>query len=208
MLWENASIEFEGPELVLDFAAERPAALPLIRVIILNVALNGFPALDTRTEDLERMLNLVSTRCEVRFFVVKLWTNYRALLGAPREAVGGRLHNPATAKLSEWTPLFRSLRTSGFILRPLVSYDFKEVNEDWDREAIEIFSRTRREWTPDCMREETVQAAYLRERTQWVEEEEREEEGKLSLTFEPDRVRLGPVTSASNGPNDVDSNLD
>src|SRR5690606_15868010 len=80
VLWDNSSVEFKGPQFFLDFAAERPAALPLIQGIVLNVDLDGFPALDTQTRQLESMLSCVSEHCNLRSFAVKLWTNHSAML--------------------------------------------------------------------------------------------------------------------------------
>lgn len=171
VLWDNSSVEFKGPQSFLDFAAERPAAMPLVRGIVLNVDLNGFPALDTRTEDLERMLAFVSEHCNLRSFAVKLWTEYRAML-SPED--GGNSDARVSDKLIEWAPLFRTLRTSTFDVQHfLLKYsphaDLPE--EMWER-YIEVVRGTRSQWMPDCMREETAEAAYTRERTEWLGNEQ------------------------------------
>ncbi|GAB1314737.1 hypothetical protein MFIFM68171_04947 [Madurella fahalii] len=150
VLWENASVELECPELLADFVAERPAAVPLLRGILLNLELNGDPAQDTRTEALAEMLDFVSTHCSILSFGVMMWSSYEALLfpgTSPR------------AKLVEWAPLFRSLRTSTFVVRfimkrrPWFSWhaDDQGLNEAHARITAQIWHQ----WRPDCMQRES-----------------------------------------------------
>jgi hypothetical protein len=177
VLWDSSSVEFKGPQFFLDFAAERPAAVPLIQGIVLNVDLDGFPALDTQTHELKSMLSFVSEHCNLRSFAVKLWTNYAAML-SPED--GGNPDTRVMDKVAEWAPLFRTLRTSTFDVQHFAqryylrdnhsmhARDMSEMTEVVQGKYSKVIRRSRWEWMPDCMREETAEAAYMRQRDEWL----------------------------------------
>jgi hypothetical protein len=46
--------------------------------------------------------------------------------------------------------------------------DISEMTEVVQRKYTKVIRRSRREWMPDCMREETAEAAYMRQRDEWL----------------------------------------
>ncbi|KAK0737861.1 hypothetical protein B0T18DRAFT_432781 [Schizothecium vesticola] len=140
LLWRDAVVEVEEPAALLRFAQERPAAMPLVRGLVLTLDCAGTD-MDTKTEDLEAVVEIVERReLRLRVIVVKLHTTVTA---GEESAVGMRLR--------EWGGLVRRLSTEGFAL--MVS-DFYHVGEKVkaveENERLREVMRTRllREWTP------------------------------------------------------------
>ncbi|KAK3348893.1 hypothetical protein B0T25DRAFT_231346 [Lasiosphaeria hispida] len=169
-LWANAMVEFDGPEIFFTFAAERPAALRLIKGIVLRVdCIAG--ALDTTPVHLGGVLEFVSARMDVLSFGVRLYTFLDALR-VKADADGAA---PPWKKMAGWAPLFRALRTRAFTVRVTgLSEALPGVparsNVRVDSELGGLIERAERSaldlWKPDCIREreEGEQVRYLRSR--------------------------------------------
>lgn len=140
LLWRDAVVEVEDPAALLRFAQERPAAMPLVRGLVLTLDCAGTD-MDTRTGDLEGVVEMVE-RLGVRFrvVVVKLHT---AVTAGEESAVGRRLR--------EWGALVRRLRTEGFALGVSNLYHVGEkvkTEEEGERLTEVMRGRLLREWTP------------------------------------------------------------
>ncbi|KAK0724355.1 hypothetical protein B0H67DRAFT_103008 [Lasiosphaeris hirsuta] len=181
-LWANATVEFDGPETVFAFAAERPAALRLIKSVVLGVDCAGW-ALDTTTADLDAVLKLVSARMHVLSFGVRLYTDLDGMF--TRQVVVAEVDHdaqwadrvvfvldntaPPSMRMVEWAPLFRALRTRAFAVRAKGSIKRPAHNLPWKslpRETADLIGRVEHHvldmWKPDCVRER-VMALRLRD---------------------------------------------
>jgi hypothetical protein len=154
-LWLGATVEFDGPETFLALAVERPAVLPLIRNVVLNLEINPIlPLGRAGTKNLESMMKLASEKMDLDSFKVQLSTPHSETFyadSAPEPDWGSESRK-------EWAPLFRGLRTRRLVLSTADSWrpqgiegeqlnQLEEVLDRWFRSLLE-------EWMPDCLRVE------------------------------------------------------
>jgi hypothetical protein len=178
-LWESATVKFEDPGTFLTFARERPAALPFIRGIVLELDCSPESRnLNTDTTELEAMLSFVSENMDLRFFDVEL----RVLLFrdgsiGPESPLPNLMGSTAVA----WTPLFRALRRAdAFDVRVLELGELSSTMpphknpNPWinGRQALlpqplaDLARTVLGLWMPDCLGEKEAgeEASYLRSR--------------------------------------------
>lgn len=139
LLWRDAIVEVEEPAALLRFAQERPAAMPLVRGLVLTLDCAGTD-MDTRTGDLEGVVDMVERLgVRLRVVVVKLHT----AVTAGEESVVGR-------RLREWGGLVRRLRTEGFALGVSNLYGVGGKVKTEEEEGLTEVMRGRllREWAP------------------------------------------------------------
>lgn len=140
LLWRDAIVEVEEPAALLRFAQERPAAMPLVRGLVLTLDCAGTD-MDTRTGDLELVVEMVE-RLGVRLRVVLVKLHTAVMAG--EESVVGR-------RLREWGALVRRLRTERFELGVSNLYHVGEkvkTEEEGERLTEVMRARLLREWTP------------------------------------------------------------
>jgi len=154
-LWLGATAEFDGPETFLALAVERPAVLPCIRHVVLNLEINPIlPLGRSGTANLASMLGLVSEKMDLDSFKVQLDTrdsNSFYVDTNPEPDWG-------TESRKEWAPLFRALRTRRFLLSTVDIWQPRGIEGEQPGQLEEVldawFTSLLAQWMPDCLREE------------------------------------------------------
>ncbi|KAK1833967.1 hypothetical protein QBC39DRAFT_369590 [Podospora conica] len=142
LVWRDAVVEVDDPAALLRFAQERPAALPMVKGLVLTLDCGGTD-LDTNTGDLEAAVEMVERQGLVfKMVVVQLHTDLRA---GEESSVGGRLR--------EWGGLVRRLRTEGFavgVSNLKLYHEGRMMTQEVEDELKGVVTeRLLREWTPE-----------------------------------------------------------
>jgi hypothetical protein len=163
-LWENATGDFEDPEVFFLFIRERPAVLRHIKGLVLNVQCYADP-FDTLTSNLIEICDFVSKTLDLRFCTIRLFTSLTSEL----RFQFGNTHFLANEKVKEWKAAFQSLNIrEKFDLRldrQWGSATYGEIGSD----DIGRLQQTLLDlWLPDCLRQREMaeEAVYLRSRAQ------------------------------------------
>jgi hypothetical protein len=161
-VWENATVDFEDPEVFFLFVRERAAAVRYIRGLVLNVQCHADP-FDTLTCNLVEICDFASQALDLRFCTVRLFTSLTMELGLQP----GKPHLLAHAKVEEWKAAFRRLRVrERFDVRVEPQWVSDTYGEMGSREVGRVRQMLLGLWLPDCLRQRDMmeEAVYLRSR--------------------------------------------
>jgi hypothetical protein len=172
-VWHGSTVEFDGPETFLSLAIDRPAVLPLIRNVVLNLDIHPIlPFGKAGTRNLASATEIASEKMDLDSFKVQLGAPGTFYVDSEPEAEWG------TEWRREWAPLFKGLKTRRLELGVVEGLrvkggegvkreegDVEAVLEDWMGGLLE-------EWMPDCLR---------RDGSREIKREETEEPVKMVL---------------------------
>ncbi|KAK0624263.1 hypothetical protein B0T14DRAFT_495569 [Immersiella caudata] len=169
-LWHGSTVEFDGPETFLSLATERPAILPLIRNVVLNLEIHPIlPFGKSGTKNLADVIEIISERMDLDSFKVQL--------GTPGTFYADERPEPEWGSewRREWAPLVRGLKTRRLELGVVEGLkvgggEGVKVEEDVEAVLDGWMGKLLGEWTPDCLRREEE-----REASREIKREETEE---------------------------------
>jgi hypothetical protein len=172
-LWHGSAVEFDGPETFLSLAIDRPAVLPLIRRVVLNLEIHPIlPFGKAGTKNLASVIEIVTGKMDLDTFRVQLGTPGTFYVDSEPEPEWGREWR------EEWAPLFKGLKTRKLELGIVEGWEVK-VGEGVKQEEGEVeavleswMEGLLAEWMPDCLR---------REGSREIKSEETEEPVKMVL---------------------------
>lgn len=160
-IWESASAEFDSITTFLAFATQRPAALARLRHLIVEVDYNDMAG-DTSKDDIQVMIDMISTRMNLVSFGIHLYIRSESL---------EEHKSPGLAvKMGGWAPLLSSLKATRFLVH--VSHTSNGPSRDWvaiaksTRLAEDMSRWLEIIWKPDYMQKsmDTEMAEYLESR--------------------------------------------
>jgi len=165
-IWQNASAEFDSITTFLIFANQRPAALDRLRHIIVEVDYNGMAG-DTSKDDIQAMLDVISTRMNLVSFGIHVYIHAETLDDETLESKNSR---DVAVKMEEWAPLLSSLEATRFLVHVSHAWDWRGP----DRAVLERYKSLAQDmahwleiiWKPDYITRsvDSEMAEYLEER--------------------------------------------
>jgi hypothetical protein len=152
-LWTGATLEIREPEAFLFFVRDHPAALPLIRAVVLRLRCDGDWG-DECTTTIDKICHVVSERMNPKFFVVCIGSepvdaSMRSQVLARR--VKSDIETAVKDKLyGEWKEVIRNFNFRGsFILRLVPHYYLPDLDLT---EHKKLEHEVGNLWMPDTVR--------------------------------------------------------
>jgi hypothetical protein len=159
VLWHNATVEFEEAHTFFLFLKERPAVIPLIRHVVLNLtgASRDAGAWHDTTPVLEAICDFISARMDLSFLTLRLHTFIPDR--GRRESAEPQWPTLHTVTV-EWSRIFRQVKTRGFNIQLCVQNSRTLERRADMRTRTKMPLMTTKDfkrmllalWMPDCLR--------------------------------------------------------
>ncbi|KAH9205652.1 hypothetical protein DL95DRAFT_451121 [Leptodontidium sp. 2 PMI_412] len=150
-LWENATLDFLDPAAFFLFFKTRPAIVPYIGGVVLNIQCHG-DLYDILTPVLAGICDFASKYLKLRSFTVRLSTILTVLEGSRSSYA----YQFADSRINEWKEIFRNLKIERqFDVRLDRHYPWVDILGESEIERLE--QKIRDLWLPDSVRQQEAE---------------------------------------------------